>query len=102
MDWIGTVHVRPQPGTNALGPGRVGAYVVVLARASSPDEFRRLVRIEFDSENLAVVEFNDIDTYATYLSEGRISDESAELRNQLSPAQPVQYRTFDCYSMDDA
>jgi|GEM_PF-3188572 len=99
---IGTVHVRPWAGTNSLGSNRVGAYIIVLARAKNPDKYKSLVRREMAGEELDVIEYQDIDSYSQYVAENRISDETRELKDLLTPEEPVQYRTFDCYSSNDS
>lgn len=100
--WIGNVHVRPNAGSNSLGPSRLGAYANIIALARSEEEYKSLVREEMKCEELLVIEFDDIATVDTYRREGRISKEIDALCDALSTQYPVQYKTFDCYSADDA
>jgi len=101
--WLANVHVRPVPGSGALGsPDRIGAYVNILALAGSEEEYKAIVLAELDKESFIAIEFEDVDTVEGYVKSGFISEELDELRNSLSEETPIQYKTFHCYSADDA
>ena len=97
--WSGFLHVRPNTeSTNALGEYAHGGYGTVLALASSSEEYRAAVEREMASLGLAIVECENI----APLGQAEERDELAQLTASLSERYPVQYRTFDTYTQDDA
>src|SRR5689334_22024899 len=60
--WIGLIHVRPIPGKSPFGPEVKGAYVQMVALATSADEFLELVREDLSLDNLVVVDSEDVGT----------------------------------------
>jgi hypothetical protein len=97
--WAGFLHVRPDAETtSALGENARGGYGTVLALASNAEEYRAAVEREMLSLGLAIIECENI----TPLVQAEDRDELAQLTASLNEHYPVQYRTFDTYTQDDA
>ncbi len=84
--------------SETLGSEALGGYGTVLALASNADEYRTAVEREMASLGLTIIESERI----APLSQPATDEELAELNAALNERYPVQYRTFDTYTQDDA
>lgn len=100
--WIGLVHVQPALGTTPFGPGILGGYAHAVALAVNSEGFMSKVTTELAFYSLMPIEFDDVASVEDYESEGRISDEMADLIAELSASQEVRFRSFDTYDSHDS
>jgi len=96
--WFGLVHVEPQNNKYEILDGAKGAYVNVLALASSKDEYVKIITKALEDYEFIVHSVEDVNLLSYLQQNGREFDsEILQLVDHLSENYPVQFDEFQSY-----
>jgi hypothetical protein len=99
--WIGCVEVTGRPGNPVLGLDDAGAYVIALALASNPTDYRKQVVKASNALGLEVLQCDDIEPLCDRLAKYEVDLSVQELADQLGPRNPVLFDCFCKYPFED-
>ncbi len=100
--WFGLAHVVPQNNKYEILDGAKGAYVNVLALASSKDEYVKIITKTLEDYEFMVSSVEDINLLSYLQQSGREFDsEILQLVDRLSDNYPVQFDEFQSYEEDE-
>ncbi len=94
--WIGLIEVEPQPGNDSLDDA-VGAFVNVVALASSEQEFVDLVRSTMNEHGFRILAMRDVVSLSTWSERNTIEPRLAGLVRGLTPEYRIQFDEFQSY-----
>jgi len=96
--WFGLAQVEPQNNKYEILDGAKGAYVNVLALASSKDEYVKIITKTLKDYEFIVISVEEVDLISYLQQSGREFDsEILQLVDCLSDDYPVQFDEFQSY-----
>ncbi len=98
--WIGLVGVTPQPGNNLLGDAK-GAYVNVLASATSAAKYTTKVKGALKEIGLNLIEIDDLEPLSERLSKWTVDEEIITMAQTVRKIDSVAFGTFYEYDSED-
>lgn len=98
--WIGLADVKPKEGNDSLGDSK-GAYVNIIALASSSEEFYKLVEIELLRYGFVVLNIEDIELFYKRIESYSISDELRDIAREVEETEKVGVGSFHSYRQDE-
>lgn len=98
--WIGLADVMPQEGNDVFGDSK-GAFVNVVALASSKSEFCDLVQNELAKAGFVALTIEDVEPLLDRLSMYTVSEDLLALSRQLDAAGDIRFGTFHSYREDE-
>ena len=99
--WIGMVQVIPMPGNTVL-KGAKGAYLNVIAMASSEVEFSALVADELLRDHMYVMNVEDAEPFEDRAKHHTVVEEIEELVDQARMTGEIGIATLYTYEEDAA
>jgi len=94
--WIGLVEVTPQLGNDALGSAK-GAFVNVVALASTDRDYMQLVETTMAEYGFSIVKATDVARLDDWKKSNRLHPELARLAKGLTKESPIQFDEFQSY-----
>lgn len=98
--WVATLEVVPMPGNTSLGDA-LGAFVTVMAMASSPRDFRRKLYEYMESAKFDILDIRDAEPL-------ELREEFVDLDNELKFVKAAVSRTreaaagpYNAFAEDD-
>lgn len=92
--WIGIVNVVPKKGNDTIGQCR-GAYVNILTRAGSVDEFVDKIQAGLEAEGFVYVGLADTpEPFALRREKCRVSEDLKRLAAEVQSDDEVLFDTF--------
>ena len=99
--WVGLVEVVPEPGNEAQLEG-AGAYVQVVAPASSEGEFRRAAETLFAEGGFRVIGISDAEPFSDRLRYGTADRRIRKLAKRVAESRgPAFDERWHIYERDD-
>lgn len=98
---IGMVGVVPAKGSDLLGNAK-GAYVNVLALASTPQEYEDEVQRALGGLGLFAFEFEDVEPFANRASQRSLEADLYVLAAEVSETGQPRFATFHTFANVDA
>lgn len=94
--WIGLVGVTPQPENDLLGDAK-GAYVNVLASATSASEYTDKVKRALHEAGLSLIEIENPEPLSERLSKWSVDEEIMTMAETVRRIDSVTFGTFYKY-----
>ncbi len=100
--WIGIAEVTPLAGCELLTRGVKGAYVSVLAWATSVEVFPIRVAKTFREKNLVLVDIEDAEPFASFIAKWESTDEILSIVEEVKlDPHSVRYATFHSWKKNE-
>ena len=98
--WIGLVNVIPMPGNNELMSAK-GAYVNVIALASSSDDYDAIVKSELSKLDFFVVSTEDVELLTERVKHSTLAQELYSIADDVKRTGDLGLGTFHAYQEDE-
>lgn len=98
--WIGKVEVKPRPKNKLLGRAK-GAFVNVVALASSEQDYVNLVDVTMERYGFLVVGIQDVTRLNIWTLSNTLDPELAKLARGLTLEFPIQFDEFQSYRHEE-
>lgn len=98
--WLATIEVEPKK-EGSLPEGAIGAFATVVALASSPREFRSIIKEYVSSNGWTLVDVSDAEPLKLREEFAELEDECQAVIAEVQADGITNATTFECYDNDD-